>query len=149
MRAIHFSCLDRTAESSITCITRDKTSHTPAWAWPARNSAHCVSSSTRPPGDIPAAPWLRIPSSVSPPYMIVGTVRIVKPETILASGDRFILDLHRTIRHDAQRSRVAALRCAERRGTGVDQRALLGVIVPEVLTIRTFSIREEGETVAR
>src|SRR4029450_3809005 len=90
IRASHVSLVDNVAASSSTWMTRDRTTHTPACACPARNSAHWVSSSTSLPGASPAVPLVRMPSNVSPPYMIVGTVSTMTPATNLASRDSCI-----------------------------------------------------------
>src|SRR4030095_16731755 len=71
-----------------------------------------------------AAPLVRIPRNVTPPYMIVGTVRIVRPATSLASRDKFICSL----RSDADVCRfsnaVEGLHCSPVRHASVRGRAL-------------------------
>ncbi len=68
IRASHFDAGVNVAESSSTWITNDRITHTPACACPARNSAHCLSSNSSPGGARPAAPFVRRPRMVSPPY---------------------------------------------------------------------------------
>jgi hypothetical protein len=87
MRATHIMELDSLVESMSSWITKDRITQTPAWACPARHSDHCFSSKASSPGAKPAISWVRIPSRLIPPYIIVGTARSVIPETSLASRD--------------------------------------------------------------
>jgi len=50
-----------------------------------QSGEHCESSNFRLPGIGTADPWVNIPRSAQPPYMIVGITRIVIPETSFAS----------------------------------------------------------------